>query len=99
MKCENCKYWVCLPKQEWALYGAPLGECHFDTPKPFLINRNREFSPLDLLIAWPVTKQSDFCSNFLALNYTPQRTSWWHRFVCHNTQDCSPIEKNKAPLD
>lgn len=99
MKCQDCKFWNGLLKQEWALYGAPLGECHFNAPKPFLVNRSKDFTPLDLLIAWPVTRQNDFCSNFSDRNFVPQQLSWWQRFVCRNTRDYSQAEKNKAPLD
>lgn len=89
-----------LAKQDWHMYGAPIGECHFNAPGPVYINRSKDIDLLNMIVAWPLTRLGDFCSNFCDKNPAPEvvpEPSWWQRLVCHNSQQCSPAEKNTTP--
>lgn len=80
------------------MYGSPIGECHFNAPVPVYINRSKDIDLLNMIVAWPLTRLGDFCSNFCDKNppvpeVVPE-PSWWQRLVCHSNQQCSQVEKN-----
>lgn len=58
-RCDLCRWWLALIPE---IYKG-MGECHAHSPRPWPTCGGREHTPPPI-VAWPTTKEYDFCSNF-----------------------------------